>query len=348
MKKTIFSLAAAGSFGISLLLIPLRSFAETKGAGSTLARDLMQRWVTDFGKQAVSYTPVGSSGGLKQLSEKSVQFAVSDRPLAPVQLQQQSLRQVPLAATGVVVVANLPSLAGKTLKLNGATLADIYSGTITTWDHINIKSINPGVALPAIPIKPMWRSDGSGQTWAFTTYLSRYHGAWSRKYGADNRVAFSVGAGHAGGAAVLAAVKTTLGAIGYDVSGEAAKSGLVVAELQNAMSRYVAPTRASIGEALARASWTTTSSVFVPPNSADLDASPGENAWPISVVTYAVVPAEDTGAAMSFLAAAIAQGDKDAVEASFVPLPAEIKEVARKTLASITTPPAETSKKKTK
>jgi phosphate transport system substrate-binding protein len=331
-KPSYFSAALTTVAAVlSLSFAALPAAAQTKGAGSTFARDLMARWVADYGNGTVSYAPVGSSAGVQQLTDKSVDFAITDRALQPVQLERAGLRQYPLAASAVTVVVNLPNLPkGQTIRLNGDLLADIYSGNITSWDHSLIKALNPNLATTNLPITPIFRTDGSGQTYAFTLYLSRYNRTWARNFGADTKVSFKTGEGKAGGAAMLAAVKAKPGAIGYDALGEAVKSGLVMPQLQNASSNYVSPSVKAVSEALGQARWDTASAAFVPPNSADLDGSAGSEAWPISAVTYALVPAVDKGNAMPFLAAAVAQGDKGVSDNSFVAIPAAMKEVVRK------------------
>ncbi len=316
---------------VALPLTATTASAQTKGAGSTLARDLMARWVTDFGKGGVVYNPVGSSAGVAQITDKTVDFAVTDRPMAPVQLDRLSLRQYPLAASAVAIVANVPGVSKeRPLKLTGSVLADIYSGAITNWNSPLIKVLNPGIELPNLVITPIFRADGSGQTYALTLFFSRNSTTWSRRFGANEKITFPAGEGKSGGAAILAAVKAKSGAIGYDVLGEALKSGLPLPQLQNAAAKYVSPSVASVGEALAKATWDTTSATFVPPNSADLDGSAGDQAWPISVVTYVLIPALDKAGALTFISSAVVQGDKGATENAFVALPANMKDVIRK------------------
>jgi phosphate transport system substrate-binding protein len=328
-KSLFVKLLAAALLGLPLM--GNSAYAQTKGAGSSLARDLMARWVTDFGKGGVVYNPVGSTAGVQQISEKTVDFAVTDRPMAAVQLDRLSLRQYPLAASAVSIVANLPGLPkDRSLKLTGGVLADIYSGTITNWNDRLIKVLNPDLELPNLAITPVYRADGSGQTYALTLFLSRNSQTWSRRFGSNEKIAFPAGEAKSGGAALLAAVKAKPGAIGYDVLGEGLKSGLVLPQLQNASAKYVSPSVAAVSEAIAQATWDTTSATFVPTNAADLDGSAGDKVWPISVVTYALVPAQDKAGAMAFLSASIAQGDKGVSDNSFVPIPTNMKAVVQK------------------
>jgi phosphate transport system substrate-binding protein len=250
-----------------------------------------------------------------------VDFGVTDVPLTAVALQQANLRQMPLAAAAVAVVVNIPELGGKPIKLTGDLLADIYTGSIRTWNHSQITAINPGLPLPARAITPIWRSDGSGQSYVFSNYLSRGSAKWRRTISTTNNLSLPAGRGVRGGAAVTEAVKSTPGAIGYDSLGAVQRAGLVIAQLRNASDRFVAPNAASISEALAQAKWSTDSL------SADLDGNPGEGVYPMTAVAYALVPGNRKGgvSAIPFLKAAVISGDAQAVQTGFVALPSAAK-----------------------
>ncbi|NJR14120.1 MAG: hypothetical protein HC779_08180 [Phyllobacteriaceae bacterium] len=175
--------------------------------------------------------------------------------LVEAALQQGNLRQIPLAGAAVAVIVNLPELGGKPIKLTGDILASIYLGEITQWNHSQITAANPGLPLPARAITPVWRSDGSGQSYVFSSYLARGNSKWRRTPGATNNLRQLAGRGVRGGAAVIEAVKATPGAIGYDSLGAAQKAQLPVAELRNASDKFIAPGAASINEALSQARW---------------------------------------------------------------------------------------------
>jgi phosphate transport system substrate-binding protein len=318
MDRTL-NLLRSSSFALAALLCSSISTAQTIGTGSTLVRDLMTSWTAQHGTASggARYEPSGSSAGVAQAREGAVDFGVSDVPLTAAALQQANLRQLPLAATAVVVMVNLPELSGKPIKLNGDILGDIYGGTITQWNHSQIAAANPGQPLPARAIVPIWRSDGSGQSYAFSTYISRGNAKWRRTVSVTSNLALSAGRGVRGGAAMVEAVKTTLGAVGYDSLGAAQRAGVSVAELRNATDRFVSPTAASITEALSQAKWS--SEGF----SADLDGSAGVGSYPITVVAYALVSGNRKGGVnpIPFLKTAITQGDVQASQAGFVPLP---------------------------
>jgi phosphate transport system substrate-binding protein len=297
--------------------------AQTSGNGSTLVRDLMAGWTAQHGAASggARYEATGSSAGVASARDGTADYGISDVPLTSAALQQSNLRQVPLAGAAVAVVINLPELGGKPVKLTGDILASIYTGSITQWNHSQITAANPGIAMPARVITPVWRSDGSGQSYVFSNYLSRGNSAWRRTPGTTNNLSLSAGRGVRGGAALIEAVKATPGAIGYESLGAAQKAGLAVAELRNASDKFVAPNAASINEALSQARWATDSL------SADLDGSAGAGSYPMTAVPYALISGNRKGGVspVPFFKAAVSGGDAQVLQHGFVPLPAVAK-----------------------
>jgi phosphate transport system substrate-binding protein len=298
--------------------------AQVIGTGATSVRDLMATWTDQYGgiTGGASYEPTGSSVGVSKATEQSVDFGVTDVPLTAAALRQAGLRQVPLAATAVAIMVNLPELAGKPLKLNGETLADIYQGTITQWNHTQITAANPGVTLPNLPIVPVWRADGSGQSYEFSTYLARSNSKWRRTTASTYNINLNIGKGVRGGQALVDLVKATRGAIGYEGVGAAQKSGLVIAELKNADGKSVAPSAASIGASVEAAQWSPDT------NAADLDGVAGATMYPITTVAYVLMPTVPKAGrknAQAFIQAAVAQGDALVRLAGFVPLGVKAK-----------------------
>lgn len=316
----VFAMAAALAFAGS-------AQAQLSGAGSSLAKDLVGTWSTQYGAASggITYEATGSSAGVARASDNTVDFGVTDVAMTSVALRQAGLRQVPLAATAVAIVVNLPQLGGKPVKLNGDILADIFQGTITQWNHSQIAGANPGMALPNIPIVPIWRTDGSGQSYVLSSYLARSNPKWRRNIAATSNLALTAGKGVRGGQAMLDAVKATPGALGYEPLGSALKAGLSMAELQNAAGKSVAANAATIKEALERAQWSADN------GSADLDGSSGAGAYPLAAVTYALVPITTKPGrknALPFIQTAVAQGDAQASQTGFVPLPPAGKTIA--------------------
>lgn len=316
-RKTAWLAAAC------MLMLSANISAQTIGTGSTLIRDLMASWTAAHGAASggARYEPSGSSAGVAQAREGAVDFGVTDVPLTAGALQQGNLRQMPLAAAAVAVIVNLPELGGKPIKLTGDILGDIFTGTITQWNHSLITAANPGLPLPARAIVPVWRSDGSGQSYVFSTYVSRGNAKWRRTTASTSNLALSVGRGVRGGAAMLEAVKATPGAIGYDSLGAAQRAGVGVAELRNAADRFVAPNTASVNEALMQAKWASDSL------SADLDGSSGAGTYPMTAITYALISGNRKAGInpVPFLKAAVASGDAQVSQAGLVPLSASGK-----------------------
>ena len=300
--------------------------AQVSGAGSSLVRDLMSGWAMQYGSASggVVYEAQGSSAGVLRAAEQTVDFGVSDVPLTAAALRQAGLRQLPLAGAAVAVIVNLPELGGKTVKLSGDVLAEIYQGSITQWNHSLIAGSNPGLALPNRTIVPIWRADGSGQSHVFSTYLSRGNSKWRRLIGPTNNLALTAGRSARGGQAMLEAVKATPGAIGYESLGAAQKASLSVAELLNGSGKFIAPNAVSVAAALENAQWLKDS------NAADLDGSAGLATYPMTAVPYAlipVVPKKGRVNALPFIQAAVAQGDSQIKQGGFFPLPAVAKEL---------------------
>jgi phosphate transport system substrate-binding protein len=286
----------------------------------------MTRWSATYGAAVggVTYEAVGSSRGVEHVKASEVDFGVSDVPLTSAGLRQANLKQIPLAASAVVIAVNVPELTGQTLRLNGDILASIYTGKIDKWNHTQIAGANPGVRLPDRVIVPVWRSDGSGQSYVFSAYLSRSNPGWRRSIGTLSQLRGLSGRSVVGGASMLATVRATPGAIGYEGFGGARAAGLALASIRNAADQYVLPSAASISEALSQARWSFDTSE----NAADLDAAPGSTSYPLAAVVYGLVPATATAQrkdATSYLVRATQQGDSDVAAAGFLPLPAAAK-----------------------
>lgn len=309
---------------LGLVLGVCSAQAQVAGAGSSLVRELMAEAVQQFGPSVggASYDAIGSSAGQVRLSERLADFAVSDVPQSSIALNQAGLRQVPLAGAAVAVVVNLPELVGKPVKLNGDMLGDIYQGTITRWNHSQIVAANPGVKMPDRAIVPVWRTDGSGQSYIFSSYLARGNSKWRRIISATSNLALNDGKSVNGGQAMLDAVKATPGAVGYDSLGAAQKAGLATAELLNAAGKYVAPNAASVAEALGRAAWSAGN------HAADLDGIDGPSIYPLTAVEYVTMPLSikaGRNSAAPLVRAIVENGDAVVKKNGLVPLPAAAK-----------------------
>jgi phosphate transport system substrate-binding protein len=311
--------------------------AAIAGAGATFPAPLYAKWAEAYRAETgavVNYQPIGSGGGVKQIKAATVDFGGTDKPLKLDELTAAGLYQFPVVMGGVVPIVNAPGVAGGQLKLDGALLADIYLGVVKRWDDPRIKALNPGVALPNTAITVVHRSDGSGTSFLFTTYLTMVSPAWAAKVGASDAVSWPTGLGGKGNDGVAAFVRQTAGSVGYVEYAYAKQNGLAWASLKNAAGTMAAPSAASFAAAAAGADWAN-----APGNYLLLIDQPGPESWPITGVTFILVPKAQKDAAkgkavLAFFDWAYRQGDAQAAALDFVPMPEAVKGRVRAQWAS--------------
>jgi phosphate transport system substrate-binding protein len=307
------------------------------GAGATFPASIYQKWSEGYRqatKVGLNYQAIGSGGGIKQIKAGTVDFGATDKPLKPDELQKAGLYQFPTVIGGVVPILNVEGLKPGQLKLTGPLLADIYLGKVKSWNDPAIASINPGIPLPARPITVVHRSDGSGTTFLFTTYLSGQSPEWAQKAGASDSIAWPTGLAGKGNDGVAAFVKQTAGSIGYVEYAYASQNGTSFALMKNKAGSFVAPDAASFGAAAAGADWAN-----APGNYLLLLDQPGAGAWPITGATFILLhkqqqDATTAQAVLKFFDWAYANGDAAAAKLDYVPLPAAVKDLVRKQWAS--------------
>ncbi|HZS29774.1 MAG TPA: phosphate ABC transporter substrate-binding protein PstS [Gaiellaceae bacterium] len=294
------------------------------GAGSTLVAPLVAQWESPYSTAknvTITYGAIGSGGGIAQMTARTVDFGASDAPLTSDQAKACSgCVQIPWALAATTVSYNVPGLT-KPLRLTGPVLASIYLGKITNWSDPAITKLNPGLNLPNMAIHVVYRSDGSGDTYAFTSYLSDVSSQWKSQVGYATTVSWPTGTGGKGNAGVAAAIEATPGAVGYVAIGQAVASKLDYAEIGNSAGTFVKPSTASIAAAAATARFTkdNAASIVDPPASA-------KTAYPISTFTYVIVPRSSSklAALKEFLTYAVTAGQKDAAPLDFAPLPKNV------------------------
>jgi phosphate transport system substrate-binding protein len=304
------------------------------GAGSTLVAPLVARWSFDYQRRAgvtVTYGAVGSGTGIAQIG--SVDFGASDAPLTHDQASAcKDCVQVPWALAATLVAYNVKG-APSQLRLSGPVLAGIYFGRVKQWNDPAIRRLNPGVQLPATAITPVFRSDGSGDTYAFSDYLAKISPAWKRTKGVGTTISFPAGAGARGNDGVAAYLGRNDGAIGYLGISYVFANHLRYALVQNAAGNFPVPGIPSI-EAAAKSDTSIPAdnaiSITNPPASA-----PG--AYPISTFTYAIVPQSSPNASelRAFLTYAVTTGQEFGPPLQFAPLPAKVLDADRGTIAKI-------------
>jgi phosphate transport system substrate-binding protein len=307
------------------------SGAALNGAGATFPAPLYARWAGDFRAQtgvAVNYQPIGSGGGIKQITAGTVDFGGTDKPLDAAALAAAGLVQFPAVLGGVVPVVNVPGLAPGQLRLTGPLLADIFRGEVKNWSDPRLASAAGGARLPNLPITVVHRSDASGTTFLFSSYLALKSPGWKNGPGASDALEWPVGIGGKGNDGVAAFVRQTPGAIGYVEYAFAKQTSLAHALLQNRAGQFASPTPDAFGAAAAGADWSA-----APGFNLLLLDEPGAAAWPITGATFILVhktraPAK-AAQTVRFFDWAFTKGDPAAADLGYVALPAELKALVR-------------------
>ena len=323
----------AVALGATLLAVGAAQAADISGAGATFPAPVYAKWAETYKASTgigLNYQAIGSGGGIKQIKAKTVDFGASDKPLKPEELDAAGLYQFPTVMGGVVPVVNLPGIKPGQIKLTGPVLGQIFLGVVTKWNDPSITKLNPGVKLPNLPITVVHRSDGSGTSFLFTSYLSMVNGNWASKVGASDSVAWPVGLGGKGNDGVAAFVKQTIGSIGYVEYAYAKKNNATYTLLQNKAGAYPQPVAASFAAAAAGADWNK-----APGNYLLLLNQPGAKAWPITGATFILVYKNQDNAAagaevLKFFDWAYKNGDAAAASLDYVPMPAAVKALVRK------------------
>lgn len=298
------------------------------GAGATFPYPLYSKWFDVYHKErgvAISYQSIGSGGGIQQLKAGTVDFGASDAPLSDQEMKEMPapVVHVPMIAGAVVIAYNLPGVP-KGLKLSGDVVADIFLGAIKRWNDPRIVSPNPRVTLPNLPIAVAHRSDGSGTSYIFTSYLSAVSPSWAKRVGAGKAVSWPVGIGGKGNDGVAGVVKQTPGAIGYVELAYATQNKLPYAYIRNRAGQFVEPTIATTTAAAAGSVKAMQKDVRV-----SIVNAPGNDAYPIAGFTYILFYQRqsnaDKGRALaSFLRWAVRDGQKYAAPLLYAPLPREV------------------------
>ena len=301
--------------------------AEISGAGASFIFPLVSKWSADYNAATgakVNYQSIGSGGGIAQIKAGTVDFGSTDKPLSSEELAEAGLGQFPSAIGGVVPVLNVEGLQPGQLRLTGAVLADIFLGKITTWNDPAIAALNPGNTLPAGKISIVHRSDGSGTTFNFSNYLSKVSEGWKGKVGEGTSLQWPTGVGGKGNEGVASYVKQIKGSIGYVELAYALQNNMPYASLQNAAGNWVQPNDASFEAAAATADWASARDFNLV-----ITNAPGAEAWPITATNFMLMHKQPKDAARSqatrdFFKWAFEQGQAQATELHYVPLPAEL------------------------
>ena len=320
-RTALLALTAAAATAFGALA------AEISGAGATFPYPVYAKWAEAYAAKTglkMNYQSIGSGGGIKQITAKTVDFGASDMPLKPADLEKDGLTQFPMVMGGVVPVINVPGIAAGQLKLDGKVLADIYLGKISKWNDPAIAALNPGLKLPELAIAPVYRSDGSGTTFIFTHYLSEVSPEWKDKVGENTSVQFPSGIGGKGNEGVSAMASRTVGAIGYVEYAYAKQNKLTYALLRNKDGEFVSPASAAFRAAAANADWSKTQDFYLL-----LTNQPGKDSWPITGATFILLhkqqnKPEVAREVINFFDWAYLSGGKLADDLDYVPMPENV------------------------
>ncbi|HJW04236.1 MAG TPA: phosphate ABC transporter substrate-binding protein PstS [Azospira sp.] len=340
MIKTLFGAVVGTVAGLFLLAQnAVAADQPLAGAGSSAAAPIFRVWARDYSKAhgvALTYEASGSAAGLQKIRTREVAFGASDIAPSSAELGKDGLALFPVAITGVAPVVNLPKVGDAQLRLSGEVLARIFLGDITSWNSPDIAKLNPGLALPDLPIKVVVRSDGSGTTYNFADYLAKVSPAWKDKNGVRASYPWPAGFDAVKGSdGVVKAVKEIPGAIGYLDYGYIKEQRLSAVQLKNLDGEFVKPSNAAFRSAMTGSEWATKGAF-----STSLANRPGKGTWPIIGGIYVLLPQvtttpDMTERAIKFFVWAFVNGDTLVQESSFVRLPDSVQGAAFKVLSTI-------------
>lgn len=322
------------SIGLSIALLSagVAYATDITGAGATFPYPIYAKWAEAYKAQTgigMNYQSIGSGGGIKQITKKTVNFGASDKPLTPNELGLAGLTQFPTVIGGVVPVINVDGVAPGQLKLTGETLAGIYLGKITKWNDPKLAADNKDVNLPDAAINVVHRSDGSGTTFIFVHYLTQVSSEWRGSVGADASVAWPTGMGGKGNEGVASNVKSIKNSIGYVEYAYALQNKMTYVQMKNRDGQFVKPEDTSFKAAAANAKWKAEEGFYQV-----LTNQPGKDSWPISGATFILMHTKQDSAdsakeVLKFFDWAYNNGGKLAAELDYVPLPENITKLIR-------------------
>lgn len=303
---------------------------KINGAGATFPAPCYYDWAYNYQKAThtrVNYQSIGSGGGIKQISERIVDFGATDAPMTPKELDKAKLTQFPAVIGSIVVAHNLPGVADEKLKLKNSVVADIFAGKITMWNDAAIAADNAGIKLPAEKIIVAHRSDGSGTTYVFTDYLSEASKMWKSKFGTGKAIGWATGVGGKGNEGVTNLIKQTPYSIGYIETSYKEKNNLAAATLQTAEGKWVVANKATFQAAVKQAKWSKKDHFY---SSLVLQ----DGSYPIVAATFILMPrdadkAETRDEVIKFFDYSFRNGDAAAEKLGYIALPVETTNMVR-------------------
>ena len=345
MKTSHWAILSCSFFLLGLAACHSNSGPQTVpliGAGSTFVYPAMSRWTADFQQlhpnAHINYQSIGSGGGIQQVKAGTVDFGATDLALTDAQLKNYPpVLQIPESAGPVCITYNLQGIQ-QPVKLTAAALAGIYLGNVKKWNDKEITESNPGVQLPNLPIVVVHRSEGSGTTGIFTTYLSAVSPEWKSRVGAGTSVAWPLGLGGKGNEGVTGQVHDTPGAIGYVELAYATENKLPLSPVQNLSGNFVTPSEASTTAAINAF----TGQLKADPRSPIVNPPAAvSDAYPIAGLTFLLIPKDGTDKAKrtmlkQFVQYVVSAGQTTAETLNYSPLPSAVQDYDQQTLGQMT------------
>jgi phosphate transport system substrate-binding protein len=325
---------------MALMVAGTAGAQKITAAGATFPYPIYNKWFTQYAQAhpgvEINYQSIGSGGGIKQVSDGTVDFGASDGPMTDQQLADAKVKvmHIPTVLGAVVPVYNLPGIS-KPLNFSGDVIADIYLGKISHWNDPRIAKDNPGVNLPNKQILPVYRSDGSGTTYIFTDYLSKVNPDWVSRVGKGTSVKWPAGVGAKGNEGVAGMVRQTPGAFGYVELIYALQNHMEYGAVKNAAGKFLQGSPAGVTAAAAAAAKSMPADYRV-----SITNAPGADSYPISSFTWLLIPRhfEDpakAAAVRGFLTWMLQDGESEASSMGYAPLPPQVQAMVKKTIMTI-------------
>ncbi len=316
------------------------SAQNINGAGATFPYPIYSKWFSEYSQLhpnvKINYQSIGSGGGIRQVTEGTVDFGASDGPMTDDQLKSAKVKvmHIPTVLGAVVPVYNLPGV-DKDLNFSGDVIADIYLGTISKWNDPRIAKDNPGVNLPDKSILPVYRSDGSGTTYIFTDYLSKVNPEWATKVGKATSVKWPTGIGQKGNEGVAGMVRQSPFSFGYVELIYAEQNKMSFGSVRSASGKFLRASTAGVTAAAAAAAKTMPADYRV-----SITDAPGADSYPISSFTWLLIPLHSADPAKAaalrdFLGWMLDHGEGEAASLTYAPLPKPVQDMVRKSITTI-------------
>jgi phosphate transport system substrate-binding protein len=311
--------------------------ADISGAGATFPYPIYAKWSEAYKAKTgtnLNYQSIGSGGGIKQIKAATVTFGASDAPMKPDDLKEAGLMQWPMIVGGVVPVVNVKGVEPGQLVLDGPTLAEIYMGDISKWNDARIKKLNPKLNLPDLAIAPVYRSDGSGTNFLFTSYLSDVSFSFKSKIGASTSVEWPKGIGAKGNEGVASMATQTSGSIGYVEYAYAKQNKMAYVTMKNKDGKLVKPEASAFQAAAGNADWAKADNFYLV-----LINQPGAASWPITGASFIIMyknakNGAESLEALKFFDWSYKNGASLADELDYVAIPKNVYELVEKTWAT--------------